>query len=185
MSMKWSSVVLLSVVWLVAARSAWAENPHCEQAAPFSRALPPSVERQTLEHALWLAGAGIADLPIGLASAPFAHASRGLAAWTVFPDDGTPAHILVYTASPVFGCASVRPDPDYHCVVMLASIVVHEAWHVQHGSSEAGAYRVQLAFLILHGASEAQLDSVHASARAATTQPKVTLSARPGTHPTP
>jgi hypothetical protein len=29
--MKWSGVVLLSVVCLFAARSAWAENPHCEQ----------------------------------------------------------------------------------------------------------------------------------------------------------
>jgi hypothetical protein len=175
MSMKRSGVVLLSVLWLSAALPAWAENPHCEQTAPLSRALPPSVERQTLEHALSLAGPGIADLPIGLASAPFAHASRGLAAWTVFPDDGTPAHILVYTASPAFVCASVRPDPDYHCVVMLASIVVHEAWHVQHGSSEAGAYRAQLAFLFLHSASAAQLDSVYASERAATTQPKATL----------
>jgi hypothetical protein len=143
------------------------------------------VERQTLDHALWLAGSGIADLPIELAAAPFAHASRGLAAWTVFPDDGARAHILVYTASSAFQCASVRPNPDYHCIVTLASILVHEAWHVQHGSSEAGAYRVQLAFLILHGALEAQLDSVRASMRAATTQQKVTLSAGPAAHPTP
>jgi hypothetical protein len=173
MSMKRRGVVLLSVLWLSAALPAWAENPHGEQTTP-SPALPPSVERQTLEHALRLAGAGIADLLIGLASAPFAHASRGLEAWTVWPDDGTPAHILVYTAGPAFRCASVRPDPDYHCVVMLASIVVHEAWHVQHGSSEAGAYRAQLAFLFLHGASAAQMDSVYASERTATTQPKAT-----------
>lgn len=172
--------------WLTVIAVLYAVTPVAGQATvPPSRGTSQSVERQTLEHALWLTGSGIADLPIELTTAPFAHASRGLDAWTVFPDDGSPAHILVYTASSAFRCANERPNPDHHCVVRLASILVHEAWHVQHGYSEAGAYRVQLAFLILHGASEAELDGVRASMRAATTQPKVTMSARPGAHPTP
>jgi hypothetical protein len=35
----------------------------------------------------------------------------------------------------------------------LASVIVHEAWHLQHGRDEAGAYDAQLIFLQMTEAS--------------------------------
>jgi hypothetical protein len=143
----------------------------CGVAQPRSFAFHLSVEQQTLDNALLLAGSGITSLPIELASLPPDHASRGIEAWTVFRDDGKAARIFVYTASRVFRCSSARWDSEHKCVLKLASILVHEAWHFRHGQSEAGAYNAQIAFLILHSGSREQIESVRANARAVTIEP--------------
>jgi hypothetical protein len=60
----------------------------------------------------------------------------------------------VYTESSVFICASrqtpVHANP-YICLLKLASIIVHEAWHFKNGPDEAGAYEAQLQFLVTRG----------------------------------
>jgi hypothetical protein len=73
--------------------------------------VPQSAERQTLEHALWLAGSGTADLPIELTSAPFAHTSRGLEPWTVLPNDGRPPKSGCTPGAPRFGVRAHNPNP--------------------------------------------------------------------------
>lgn len=39
------------------------------------------------------------------------------------------------------------------CLLKLASIIVHEAWHFRNGPDEAGAYNAQIEFLAQRGGS--------------------------------
>jgi hypothetical protein len=118
------------------------------------------IARKTLEKAVLLAGPTIVGLPIELAPVPPDEASRGVEAWILPGQDGTPARIVVYSRSDVFRCAS---DPDrlvYQCLLKLASIIVHEAWHCTHGLNEADAYDAQIAFLTTHGGSSYEISGV-------------------------
>jgi hypothetical protein len=153
--------------WLTMTLVLYGVATSAQETRPPARAGQLFVERQTLADALLAAGSGIASLPIELASTPPDHASRGIEAWTVFRDDGQAARILVYTASRVFRCASDPRNRGHECVLKLASIIVHEAWHFRNGQSEAGAYEAQIAFLIFHHGSREQIEDVRASARVA------------------
>ena len=108
------------------------------------------VRRETLDYALVLATPHGAGVPIVLASILPDLASPGAEAWTVFREDGKGDRVVVYTESRVFICASrdrpVHVNP-YECLLKLASIIVHEAWHFKNGPDEAGAYEAQLRFL--------------------------------------
>jgi hypothetical protein len=96
---------------------------------------------------------------IVLGSVPPDSASPGVEAWTVFREDGTGDRVAIYTESSVFICASrntpVHVNP-YICLLKLASIIVHEAWHFKNGPDESGAYEAQLLFLVTRGAGSSQ-----------------------------
>jgi hypothetical protein len=133
----------------------------------FALALPSSaqvsdekerVSRETLDYARVLANPHSAGVLIVLASILPDSASPGVEAWTVFREDGKGDRVVVYTESSVFICASrntpVHVNP-YVCLLKLASIIVHEAWHFRNGPDEAGAYEAQLQFLEVRGAGSA------------------------------
>jgi hypothetical protein len=100
-----------------------------------------------------LAGPRAAGLPIALAASPPDTASSGLEAWTIYGEDGRPSQIFVYTESEAFRCANRQPTPNWQCQLKLASVIVHEAWHIKNGRDEAEAYVAQLAFLIWNRAA--------------------------------
>jgi hypothetical protein len=116
------------------------------------------VRRDTLDAAVVLANPHSADVRIVLGSVPPDSASPGVEAWTVFRKDGKGDRVVLYTESSVFICASrhapVHVNP-YICLLKLASIIVHEAWHFRNGPDEAGAYEAQLQFLEVRGAGSA------------------------------
>jgi hypothetical protein len=123
---------------------------------------PAAVERQTLEAALVLAGFTIAKLPIELASVAPKGASPGVEGWTLYRADGQGERIFVYSGSEIFRCAS-RPDKNtesHPCLLRLASVIVHEAWHFRNGRQETGAYTAQIQFLIANHASDAHIAAV-------------------------
>jgi len=60
------------------------------------------------------------------------------------------ARIYVLTTTPAFTRAR---RANYKCgelnaIRKIASVLVHEEWHVRHGSDEAGAYAAQLTTLV-------------------------------------
>jgi hypothetical protein len=116
-------------------------------------------DRETLQVALILAGLNHADLPITLASVTPASASPGAEAWTSYDATGIGKQIFVYTGSDIFRCAS-RPLRMRQCVIRLASVLVHEAWHFEHGRSEEEAYEAQIAFLLRNGAATEHVAAV-------------------------
>jgi hypothetical protein len=118
---------------------------------------------RALDAALFLAGGRFAGLPIAFAVVPHATASPGVEAWTEYGEDGHGTRIWLYTESEVFRCASRMPNADYRCLMKLASIVVHEAWHFRHGRSEVGAYTAQITFLEFEGGSSIDVSGVRKS----------------------
>jgi hypothetical protein len=118
----------------------------------------PASDRETLQRVLILAGLDRANLPITLAAAAPASASRGVEAWTSY-DDECGDRIFVYTGSDMFRCAS-RPLAMRQCLLRLASAVVHEAWHLENGRDEGEAYEVQIAFLLRNGAATEHVKAV-------------------------
>jgi hypothetical protein len=133
----------------------------------FTLALPSSaqvsdekarVSRETLDYARVLANPHSVGVPIVLASVPPDSASPGVEAWTVFGEDAKGDRVVVYTESSVFICARrhtpVHVNP-YICLLKLASIIVHEAWHFRNGPDETGAYEAQLHFLEARGGGSA------------------------------
>jgi hypothetical protein len=123
---------------------------------------PDLVERKTLEAALFLAGPGLATLPIELASSTPDGASQGVEGWTLYRADGQSERILIYTRSGIFRCARWPHDDllSHECLVRLASVIVHEAWHFRHGRGEADAYGAQIIFLLANHARVAQITAV-------------------------
>jgi hypothetical protein len=59
------------------------------------------------------------------------------------------ARIYLITTSPAFSRArrAVYKCGDLNALRKIASVLVHEEWHVRHGSDEAGAYAAQLSTL--------------------------------------
>ena len=121
-----------------------------------------AAQRAVLDQALLLAGLQFARPPIVLTPVLPWPASRGAEAWTVYDEHNQADRIFVYTGSELFQCASRRPRPDWPCVLKLASILIHEAWHFRNGRDEVGAYDAQLAFLLQNGS-----DAVASGVRAA------------------
>ena len=68
----------------------------------------------------------------------------------VFPGSGV---ISLLTTSEVFRLAQQTECQLVTAIRKLASIIVHEEWHVLHGPDERGAYEAQLSALIRFGAS--------------------------------
>jgi hypothetical protein len=132
-----------------------------ETPAPSTQACRDAA-RRTLRDALSLAGVGVAKLPIELASLPLAGTTPGVEAWTTYGDTEKGAQIFVYTESEIFRCAS-RDRRAHQCRLKLASIIVHEIWHLKYGASEADAYQAQIMFLIQNGGSPALVSGVHAA----------------------
>jgi hypothetical protein len=125
-------------------------------------------DHDALQRALIMAGPQpYIRLPILLTSELPWTASPDAEAWTVFFEDGKGDRIFVYTGSRVFRCASVGHRADFQCVLKLASIIVHEAWHHEHGPEEAPAYEAQLAFLEFKQASGALITEVRQARRRA------------------
>jgi hypothetical protein len=118
------------------------------------------VAGRTLEAAILLAGVKGAGLPIVLAPVLRDEASFGVEGWMLRSQNGHAERIVVYSESDVFRCASHRDGQDYRCLLKLASIIVHEAWHYRHGPDEAGAYDAQIAFLTTHGGSGSRITGV-------------------------
>jgi len=108
----------------------------------------PAQERAVLDRALRLAGPQqYAHLSFVLVSELPGTVSPGAEAWTMFDEHGKGDRIFVYTRSRTFQCASTsRADQD-QCLLKLASVIVHEAWHLRNGLDEVGAYEAQLTFL--------------------------------------
>jgi hypothetical protein len=96
-----------------------------------------SREQRTLEYALSVAGPDVASLPIELASVRHAGASPYADAWTTYSGEGKGLRIFVLRSTGLFRCASAW---TFACVRMLASTLVHEAWHFNHGPDEAAAH---------------------------------------------
>jgi hypothetical protein len=105
-------------------------------------------ERAAFDGALLLVSPQLyAHLPFILISALPPMVSPGAEAWTVYDEHGKGARIFVYTRSRTFRCASVPRWDQYQCLLKVASVIVHEAWHLRNGPDEAGAYEAQLIFL--------------------------------------
>ena len=86
--------------------------------------------------------------PIVLISEPPPYASANAEAFVLHEPD----RIVLITSTLVFRQAQ-RADPsDQEAARKLASILVHEEWHLRHGPEEAGAYEAQLKTLFLLGA---------------------------------
>jgi hypothetical protein len=99
-----------------------------------------SREQRTLEYALSVAGPGVANLPIELASVRDAGASPYADAWTTYSGEGKGLRIFVLNSTDLFRCASAS---TFACVRRLASTLVHEAWHFNHGPDEGPAYEAR------------------------------------------
>jgi len=111
-------------------------------------------DRAAFDRALLLAGPhSYAHLPFVLVSALSSTVSPGAEAWTEFDEHGKGDRIFVYTRSRTFRCASVPRWDQNRCLLKVASVIVHEAWHLRNGPDEAGAYEAQLVFLQLTEAS--------------------------------
>jgi hypothetical protein len=111
-------------------------------------------ERAVLDRALRLVGQpSYAGLPLVLISELPRAVSSGAEAWTVFDEQGKGDRIFVYTRSRTFQCASASRRDQEQCLLKLASVIVHEAWHLRNGLDDVGAYEAQLTFLHLIEAS--------------------------------
>jgi hypothetical protein len=137
-----------NVAWLFIAVGTWCV-PSTVRAADGT----PPHERGAVDRALRLAGPqSYTHLPIFLISALPGTVSPGAEAWTVYDEHGKGDRIFIYTRSRTFRCASVLGRDQDRCLLKLASIIVHEAWHLRNGPDEAGAYEAQLTFLQLNEA---------------------------------
>jgi hypothetical protein len=138
-----------NIAWLFIVVGTW-----CLPATIRAADSTPADERAVLETALQLAGPQLnRHLPIVLIAELPGMVSPDAQAWTVYDEQGTGDRIFVYTGSRTFRCASASRQDQDQCLLRLASIIVHEAWHLRHGRDEAGAYEAQLAFLRLTEAS--------------------------------
>jgi len=100
--------------------------------------------------ALALLGRSERSFPaITLVDAPPKHASILTEAFVSLPEP----RIFVVTSSPTFrdATASRSACSESGPLKKLASILVHEEWHLLHGSDESGAYYAQLTALIRLG----------------------------------
>jgi len=135
---------LAALLFLAVSRAAFAADDNS----------PRETLRAALEVASFIVGPSVNTLPIALASVAPKAASRGIEAWTEHEGDAPPRRIFICTESATFRCAASVHDSDRSaCLLKLASIIVHEAWHFSHGNDEAGAYQAQITFLILSGGS--------------------------------
>jgi hypothetical protein len=123
-----------------------------------------STPEAVLVCALLLLNRSAGSLPdITLVQRAPAHASPGVEAFV----NTAERRIFLVTSTPLFETLR-RADPitsELDLLRKLASIIVHEEWHVLHGPDERGAYEAQLMTLQLLGAGPGRVvyDSVHRS----------------------
>ena len=138
-----------TVAWLFVVAGTWCV-PSTVRAADSTSAQ----ERTVFDRALQLAGPQVyAHLPFVLVSVLPRTVSPGAEAWTVYDEHGKGDRIFVYTRSRTFRCASVPRSDQDRCLLKVASIIVHEAWHLRNGRDEVGAYQAQIIFLQMKEAS--------------------------------
>lgn len=67
-----------------------------------------------------------------------------------------PATIHLVTTSGVFteAARSSRPCDERPAIAKIASVLVHEEWHLRNGPDERGAYLAQLTALLMLGYDE-------------------------------
>jgi len=67
-----------------------------------------------------------------------------------------PQQITLVTSTEAFTNArsAVTPCLDVEALREIASVIVHEEWHVRHGPGEAAAYDAQLTALLSFGAEQ-------------------------------
>jgi hypothetical protein len=118
-----------------------------------------AIERQTLQNVLLLAALDKAHVPVALASVLPHGASPTAEGWTTYAADGRAERIFLYTGSDMFRCAR-WPLSMRQCLLRVASVLVHEDWHVRHGRSESGAYEAQVVFLLRRGAATEHVKAV-------------------------
>ena len=121
-------------------------------------------ERKILEDAIILAGLQSVRPRIVLISELPATRTPGVEGWTVNGEDGKGHQIFVYTRSRTFQCARGGQDAN-RCLLKLASVIVHEAWHLKYGPDEAGAYTAQEAFLEFNHASPVLITEIRQARR--------------------
>ena len=90
--------------------------------------------------------------PINLVDTAPLGASRNVEAWVTH----NPDTINILTSSPVFQQVARSRDrcAPRDAVAKVASLLVHEEWHLRHGPDERGAYSAQLTALIVLGFDE-------------------------------
>jgi len=82
-------------------------------------------------------------------------------------------------AAATYSDARDRQTKNYQCVLKLASVIVHEVWHLKNGASETGAYNAQLAFLMANqGALEQMTDVRRSRSQAVAAERKAVEAAR-------
>ena len=121
-----------------------------------------SRERATLDKAIMMASLQFASRSVVLLPHLPSTVSSIAEAWTEYDANGKGLRIFVYTSSHTFRCASAR-RADYQCLLKLASVLIHEAWHMKNGPDEAGAYNAQLAFVEFNQASPLLINEIRQS----------------------
>jgi len=110
-------------------------------------------------------------VPIRFLSEPPPGASRNAEAFVTHDPDA----IYLITSTPAFQTAERGPyspgsrDACRH----IASVIVHEEWHLKNGSDEAGAYLAQLTTLFALSADARAIWSVRKSMMVAVEQQKI------------
>jgi hypothetical protein len=91
--------------------------------------------------------------------------------------------IYILTTSDVFQTVQRARCGHRDALRKLASIIVHEEWHVRHGADEEGAYSAQLIALTMFGAADTPVyrgvRRAMAAVRANQRTARVTTIARP------
>jgi hypothetical protein len=103
-------------------------------------------------------------VPIRFLDTPPRGASRYIEAFVTHDPDV----IYLITSSSVFrdAFAARTPDRNPDAFRKIASVIVHEEWHLRHGADEEGAYRAQIITLMSLGAGGAVISSVNKSMNA-------------------
>ena len=131
-------------------------------------------EREMIEAVrLLLLGTPSINMPVTFTSRAPENASPGVEGWTMVAE-GSGQGIYIYTQSETFRCAM---RGDRQCRLKLASVIVHEAWHITHGPDEAGAYAEQIVFLRLREAAATTIAGVLRARAHVTSTPRKHLQA--------
>jgi hypothetical protein len=112
--------------------------------------------------ALGLLGRSPKDtFPIRFMDQPPPGASRNVEAFVT----RNPDIIVLITSTAIFQDAqrAVDPNRNIDSFRKIASIIVHEEWHLRHGDDERAAYEAQIVTLLALGATSNVISSVRAS----------------------
>lgn len=151
-------VALLTIMGYSAFWPTIASGSH--QSAPASND-DDRISRETFEAALVLAGFSAAKLPIVLTSVMPDIAAPGTLGWTSVGRNGKGERIFIYSNSAAFRCA--RAQENRQCLLKVASVIVHEAWHFRNAGGESAAYTAQILFLMANDGALEEIADVRRS----------------------